>query len=313
MSYKCEKCFKNFSDSYHLTAHLKRKTPCNKIFKCLKCKHVFISQRHLDRHNNRVTSCVADEIPVIADGNKENRCQFCNKTYSTKGSLTRHLQICNKDVNMHVIMNLLNETTKTNAAIRNELAELKANGVGSVVNNNIVNNSLYMNATPCIFGDEDFTLLDSKKMGKIFLENPQEFVPLLITELHANSDLPQYHNVYYDAKTDEAIVFARVMINGVMVSTWQKKPFVEVSKDLVDKAKRYPTCIPLAQNIKPNSMDEQKYCRSLEYIKKTYEHSDKDLENNKEILSKVTKLPGFFQMIEDTTYVSHMLPLIPLN
>jgi uncharacterized C2H2 Zn-finger protein len=302
MSYKCGKCFKNFSDNYHLTAHLKRKTPCDKIFKCSKCGKVFISQRHLDRHDNRVTSCVADEIPVIEDGNKENRCQFCNKTYATKGSLTRHLQICNKEVNMHAIMKKLDEV----------LLAQKQNGT-SVVNNNIVNNSLYMNTTPCIFGDEDFTLLDSKKMGKIFLENPQEFVPLLITELHANSDLPQYHNVYYDAKTDEAIVFARVMINGVMVSTWQKKPFVEVSKDLVDKAKRYPTCIPLAQNIKPNSMEEQKYCRSLEYIKKTYEHSDKDLENNKEILSKVTKLPGFFQMIEDTTYVSHMLPLIPLN
>jgi len=305
MSFKCDQCKKTFKEQRYLTQHLKRKLPCTKKFICSKCDREFDNDRHLKRHMERLTTCAPEEIPVIEDGNKDNKCQYCNKNYSTKSNLGRHLKVCNKDVSMQAIMNLLKENNK-------QLLSQLSNGT-SVVNNNIVNNSLYMNANPCIFGDEDFTLLDSKKMGKIFLENPQEFVPLLITELHANSDLPQYHNVYYDAKTDEAIVFARVMINGVMVSTWQKKPFVEVSKDLVDKAKRYPTCIPLAQNIKPNSMEEQKYCRSLEYIKKTYEHSDKDLENNKEILSKVTKLPGFFQMIEDTTYVSHMLPLIPLN
>jgi len=310
MSYKCNLCNKKFKDRRYLECHLKRKVPCTTVFKCPKCATIFQSQHHLTRHMDRLTTCAPEEIPVIEDGNKDNRCQYCNKTYSTKSSLARHLKTCNKDINMHVIMNLLNENRKTNNELKMELRELRAGRGSSVsINNNVTNNSLYLNSNLCIFGEEDYTLLDQEKIKNFLLDDAPKFVPRLITELHANVDLPQYHNVYYDVQREQAMIFTRVMINGVLVSTWQKKTIVEVSQVLVTKAKRYPTCMPLAQNIKPNSLEEQRYCQSMQIVTKEYQHSEQDIINHKRILSEITKNPGFFKMIDDTTYVSALIPL----
>ena len=92
----------------------------------------------------------------------------------------------------------------------------------------------------------------------------------------------------------------------------RKKDFKEISQDLVKKAKRYSTCVPLANGIKRKSIQEQRYDQGMKYVKE-YTHTDEDLEKNKELLTELTNNSGFFQMIEETTYVSGMLPLIPLN
>jgi hypothetical protein len=315
MSHICDKCKKAFTASYRLEQHKKRKTPCTQRFICHKCNREFQAQRHLDRHLERLTTCVPDEIPVITAENTENRCQYCNKTYSTKSSLMRHMKTCDKEVNMAAIMHMLQKLD--NKVDNNHKMSQSRENNPQIVNNNTYNNNLYVGNKLCLFGEEDFALLDQNKVAKLLLDDPHNFVPLLLREIHTNPDLPQNHNVYYDAKTDEAIVFTRVMINGVYVSTWQRKEVKEVSKQLVTKAKRYPTCMPLAQNIRPNSLEEQRYVQSMNIVTRQYEHSDKDVVDTKEMLSIVTKHPKFFNMVEGTTYVSGMgevtLPLIHLN
>jgi len=312
MSYVCEKCNRNFKAQQYLDIHLKRKTICTNKYICTKCKKDFISQRHLDRHLERLTTCAPDEIPVIIGDNSENRCQYCNKTYATKSSLTRHQKTCDKQVNMAAIMNMLQNLTTNYESVTKELAQLK--GSPTIVNNNnVYNNNLYVGNELCIFGEEDYTLLDQNKVSKMLLDDAPKFVPRLIREIHANPDLPQYHNVFYDMKTNQAMIFTRVMINGVLVSTWQKKDMKEVSIQLVDKAKRYPTCMPLAQNIRPNSLAEQQYCKSLKFVTQEYKHSDLDIDATKKILTMVTAHPCFANMVENTTHVSGMLPLIHLN
>jgi len=304
MSYSCTKCKKSFKEKRYLDQHISnRKTPCNKKYICTACRKVFDSQRHLDRHMKRVTPCAPDQVPVILENNVENRCQYCNKTYANKSSLTRHLKICNKDVSMKAIMKLLEENN------RRLVEELRGGNTTTIINNN----TLYMGNKLCVFGEEDFSLLNQNKVQAMFLEDATKFVPRLIRELHTNPELPQFHNVYYDTETKQAMVFTRVMINGVYVSTWQKKDMSEVSKELVKKAKRYPTCTPLAQNIKPNSADEHRYCQSMQFVTREYKPSDEDFNDIKQTLTNVSKNPGFFKMIEDTTYVSGTLPLIHLN
>jgi hypothetical protein len=301
--YQCTKCGRKFAEKRYLEQHGRRKVSCAQKYTCSKCFRVFKTQSDLTRHDNRKTPCVTDEIPVIAENNLENRCQYCNNTFATKGSLTRHLKTCNKEGNMFAIMQMLKE--------------IKEDKPGQIVNN-ITNNNLYVGSNGrdfelCVFGDEDPQLLDIKKMQRLFIDEPQNFVEGVIREYHANPNLPQNHNVYFDVKKEQCMVFTRVMVNGIMVSTWQKKEIKEVSKDLVKKAIRYPTCMPLANGIRPNSAEEQQYCKSLQLITREYEHSDIDVENTKEILTKVTGQPGFFRMITDTTYVSSLLPLIHLN
>jgi hypothetical protein len=109
------------------------------------------------------------------------------------------------------------------------------------------------------------------------------------------------------------MIFTTVIVNGVEVNTWEKKEIKEISRQLVTKAIRYPTCVPLAQNIRPNSMDEDRYVRGMQLITREYKHSEADLIKTKEILTNVSKNPGFFRMIDNTTYVTGNLPLIHLN
>jgi len=306
MGFKCEKCHKKFKVKRNLIQHLKKQIPCNLTYECTKCYKVFKTPRELTRHENRITSCAPTEVPVITDTNAENKCQYCNKEYANKQNLVRHLKTCDKEANMRIIME------KLMAPVMEKLDRLEKGSNNVTIINNMEQN-LYVGNNLCHYGEEDPMLLDHDKVQTMLLEDAKNFVPRLIREIHNNLDLPQNHNVFYDQKTDKAMVFTRKLVNGIMVSTWVLRDFKTVSQELVNKAKRYPTCMPLAQNIKPNSIKERQYVQSMLFVTKEYEHTEKDMEMNKKTLTDVTKNLGFFQMIEDTTYVSNLLPLIPLN
>jgi len=312
MVYICKICKKKYKSKHNYEKHLAMDKSCSIKYVCTKCSYVFQYEKDLVKHMNRKTLCAPEEIPIITDDNPENRCQFCNKTYATKSSLTRHQKTCDKEVNMKLIMNMLIDLKKDNMELKKN--QNRGNASSSVVNNFVSNNNnLYLGTTPCAFGEEDYTLLDQKKVQRMFLEDAPNFVSALICEIHNNPDLPQFHNVYYETKHDKAMVFTKKIVNGITVHTWELQDFSEVSKQLVTKAKRYPTCMPLAQGIPRNSAEEARYCQSLHFVSKEYEHSEQDLINNKKMLTNVTKNPGFFKMIENTTYISNNLPLIPLN
>lgn len=59
-------------------------------FKCDKCGQPFKLEKHLRQHATRKTPCVV--APGLRDG--EHKCIFCNRTYSTKYTLTRHITSC---------------------------------------------------------------------------------------------------------------------------------------------------------------------------------------------------------------------------
>jgi DNA-directed RNA polymerase subunit RPC12/RpoP len=299
MRFECTKCHKKFKEKRSLENHSKKLPPCHVVYPCNKCSKPFRSQRDLDRHLNRKTPCAPTEIPVIKEDNPENRCQYCNKEYVNKQSLVRHLKTCDKEANMKIIME--------------KLSDLKKQVGIQAINNTTINVStsqnLYVGNTLCCFGEEDYSLLDQNKIQTMLLEDAENFVPRLIREIHNSPDLPQNHNVFHEPKTNRTMVFIKKVVNGVTVSTWELRDLETVSQELVTKAKRYPTCMPLAQGIPPNSAKERQYCKSMQFITKEYKHSEADLIAIKQTLTNVTKNPGFFTMIEDTTHVSHLIPL----
>jgi len=107
----CDQCNRKFKGQKYLDQHMKKKTSCTAIYVCSKCETKFRSQRDLSRHENRKTSCESTTISIITDTTDINtNCMFCNKKYSTKSSLNRHLLSCNKD---------------NTAAMKEEIAALK--------------------------------------------------------------------------------------------------------------------------------------------------------------------------------------------
>jgi hypothetical protein len=247
--FKCKKCNRGFTEERYLKRHLQRKIPCDKKFICDKCGVEFSSNNTLQNHKNRATSCVPESIPVIKNDNTEFRCQYCSKTYSTSYNLKRHMGTCDKEKNLaHVIDMMIERDRKRDERDRKRdereqrlLDIIEKNGLSpqTVINNTLnqtVNNNLYVNVTICSFGKEDLSRIDQGEVMNLLKNHANEFIPRMIEHVHANPNMPEYHNVFYDPERNKAIVFAPSSDN---TTTWQMREFAEVSAALTEKIKEH--------------------------------------------------------------------------
>jgi hypothetical protein len=84
--YTCLRCKKSFNNKAHLRNHFKKKKLCNAIFKNYSYEELLIKLEdgdYIDFYNNSVK-------------NEKLECKFCNKCFSSKFSLNRHLHNCNE-------------------------------------------------------------------------------------------------------------------------------------------------------------------------------------------------------------------------
>lgn len=296
--YSCDKCSKKFSELRYLQSHLKRTTPCNKKYKCDKCNKNFPSDRELTRHKNRITACVIEEIPVVSITNEENMCNLCGRTFSTSSNLKRHKKtVCNATVSPQRFEQLMNIVEQQQQTIQT----LMANGgiLPSAVTNNVTNNiqnNLYMNVTFCSFGNEDLSKLDTSKVMNLLRGQVKDFMSKMIEYIHASSDHPEYHNVFYDPVRKKAIVL--VSISETELS-WQTRDFREVSDILTDR---------LRDHVAPGNgpyfdlaMRDKDYDTSNNIIniaKHINWKTDESVEMNQNSLSKLSGDPNFVKNVK---------------
>jgi hypothetical protein len=73
-----------------------------KIYECEKCKKIFTHSFNLTRHLKRKYPCVDNTTKIVNIQNEDNEdsiffcCDFCDKKYSKKYRLIRHLKACIK-------------------------------------------------------------------------------------------------------------------------------------------------------------------------------------------------------------------------
>ncbi len=106
--------------------------------KCGDCGKLFSTVQHLNTHKNRKTPCIIREISYD-QLNSPTRCVHCNKTFSSKGNLKKHLQSCaikikgikialiNETVNKEIgaIKGRTEQNTKEIADMREQIRQLK--------------------------------------------------------------------------------------------------------------------------------------------------------------------------------------------
>ena len=300
-SFQCNKCRREFKARHHLDNHLRRKTPCDKIFKCFKCHKIFSNGSELKRHQNRVTSCVPESVPVITNNNEENRCHYCGNEYANTYNLKRHQKTCSVMKNPEILITLVNEQKKMietqsqmlQSFISNQSPQTIINGDVNIQNN--VENNLYLNVTICSFGNEDLSRLDAAQVMNLIKNHAQDFVPKMIEHVHANPDLPEFHNVFYDPNREKAIVFAPISASE---KSWQVQDFREVSAQLTKKIK---------EHVRPGAgpyFDQAMKVRDIEtsntiinIVNEVNWETEEILDKNRGSLSKVSKNKGFLELV----------------
>lgn len=300
----CKKCEKGFSEERYLQQHLKRKTPCDKKFICPKCRKSFGNDYTLKNHLNRITPCVPEEIPIIDATKEEFRCQYCNKTYSNKHNLKRHQKTCDKEANLQYLMKKLLE--ENNKEWEKRIEKIVGNTVmpnNTTINNvtvnnvhNVQNNNLYLNVTICSFGNEDLSKLDTTKVMELIKDHTSDFIPKMIEQVHANPELPEYHNVFYDPKKDKAIVFAPISDNE---KSWKIRDFKEVSDELTQKIREYiqPGASPYF-DMAMKDKDTETGNAIIRMATNTNWRTTEILEKNKNVLTKVSNNVGFLELVD---------------
>ena len=224
-----------------------------------------------------------------------NSCVYCNRIYSRKDNLTRHLKICKL---RHNIINDKTDTTSSDSEdtsnkdlyTRDEVVEMlqktkqefhfKEAQTYTIIqelrtqveqllrnqgsNNITYNTNIVLNA----FGKENTNYISKDYIKGLISSGPINSIPKLLQHIHFNPEHQENHNIKIPNKKQP---YAEIF-NG---STWDITDRKQAIEDMTDKA---------------YSIINQHYMGGNEYMNKfkdQYEHNDKSLTKK---LSKTTEM-----------------------
>ena len=159
------------------------------LYTCDKCKKEFNRKSSYDNHLLRKNPCKLD-LSI------NNECTFCNKTYTTKYNLTKHLNNCtiksleeNKLEQIEELRKMLLEQQKKIEELSNEKETNKNITVNNTNSNNTTNNVINIYNV----GKEDLSRLSKEEIIKICTSGT--YYPLVAAEIiHCNEKYPEFQN-----------------------------------------------------------------------------------------------------------------------
>lgn len=222
-------------------------------FKCSGCDYKSELRKSIERHINKASKC--SDNPKIVSIEIDVSCNFCNKTFCTKPSLTRHLKTCK--VKKKDIQQELEKEKEKNAKLKEENNILKAlSKKPSTVNyNNQININLTPWNSPVLPDNVEKYYSDALK--KLFLS-----VPTIIKQIHFNSELPQNHNICIkNARSGIAKVY-----NG---KEWESMDEKDVISSLINDYES--TLEDYASEKNPKYIEKMKKIKERDSEEKVYE------------------------------------------
>lgn len=136
---------------------------------------------------------------------KEFRCKICDKSFTRKDNLTRHInKYCNKKLNLENQFNNLKDEIlilKEQVIINNDNSINNSNNTTNTQNNIInINN----------FGSENLEMLTEKFMCDM-IDKPYTAIPKMIKKIHFNDKYPENKNIRMVNKKDNKL---QIIENG---------------------------------------------------------------------------------------------------
>lgn len=355
--YSCPKCNKIFDRKYNLDIHLNKKFDCSikknkisgisdteknnfdifqnfpnifqnfpiteKIFLANKKSNyneIFKSDFNNFNNLNNLNYLELFKSDCLEDKNIYFCCNFCSKSYSSKGNLTKHLKICkikkNDDNDKENLFKLLLEKEKNNQM---EIIELKKqnnlllkkidnfiknnNSHSSPITNNTQNINTNINSNNKIvlvnFGKENLNIIDRQIfLDRIIKNNKISGVKIpdeILKIIHFNPNYPQLSNIYIsDINREKCMIYED--------SEWKLSPIDKIP-EVIDKVVLFSNDVETdlktkyPNNKKLNDRFEtvNKYTKMIdsEYIEELKENK----EDNKELIKRCE---DFKKMTYDT-------------
>lgn len=156
-------------------------------YKCKTCKSTFDRKSSYVDHMSRKIKCSSGKyIPK----KMKHQCEYCEKSYSRKDSLNRHLRVCQNIITNHTV--ILKGNNNINCS-------------NHITHNGDVNNNFTINIFP--FGEDGVESLTIEDKLDILLSN-QGLIIEIICKVNFDPDKPSHHNMYIsDIKSPYGVVY----------------------------------------------------------------------------------------------------------
>ena len=196
---------------------------------------------------------------------KSRICEYCDKTFTRKAGLIKHLKICEKkkENNNLKIKKLEEENSKLLETVEKLMYQSKGNVINS---NNTTNtdNSTHINVISLNnYGNEN-TQYITKEYLMGLLEKPFQSIPELIKYTHFNKEHPENQNIKLTNKKEP---FVKVLKNN----KWELADRKDTITDLIDQKHS------MLNNVDIKNKFQNKIRDRIEIFNNKYLNDDKEL------------------------------------
>ena len=258
VNYECKRCGYSTKQKCNFITHLNRKNTCHPILENISIEKMFEMYNFTKYIKNSTQTALFDTQQNSTNSTqtapkqhptstqtapkqhllapKKNMCQFCEKTFTRKTGLTKHLKCCkkkmaNENEKDKKIKFLEKKQEELQDKVEDLLIELSKNGstINNITNNtnNTTNNqNKIINININNYGNENIDYLNKDYLNNL-LQGAFTAIPKLIENIHFNPSHPENHNIKITNKKEPYI---KVRKND----KWELQDKKETLETLVD-------------------------------------------------------------------------------